>query len=346
MSNVYSLVNLGWQPFFQQQLSLQEWTDFTPARIIEQHKTEVALVNEAESFTLGLQHTMPDMVVGDWLLLDEQKRFVRLLERKTCFQRKAAGSKVGKQLIAANVDTAFIVCSMNHDFNLNRIERFLSLANDAGAEPVILLSKSDLAETPEHYIAQVQKLDNLLNILAINCLSIESTANLLPWVKEGNTVVVLGSSGVGKSTLVNALLGESKQSTGGTRTDDDKGRHTTSRRSLIGLSAGGMILDTPGMREVQLANCEQGISATFADIEQLAQQCRFKDCQHQGEPGCAVQHAIAQERLEQRRLDNYLKLRREEMQNSASLAEKRATDKALGKFYKRTITDSRKLKSR
>ena len=348
MSNFAALVNLGWQPFFQQQLTLDEWDEVIPARIVEQFKSEISVATESDVFNINLVAAMPEMVVGDWVLLDEQKNFLRLLDRKTCFARKAAGSKVKKQLISANVDTAFIVSSMNEEFNLNRLERFLALVNEAGVEPVILLSKSDKADQPETFVQQIQKLDAQLMVEPINCLDDAIINTLSPWIKTGATIAVLGSSGVGKSTLINTLLGKKLQSTGGIREDDAKGRHTTTTRSLIALNAGkgGLILDTPGMREIQLAECKEGIAATFADIEALAQRCKFADCLHQSEPACAVQKAIDAGTLEQRRVTNYLKLLKEEAMNSASLAERRATDKALGKFYKTTLAQSTKLKGR
>ncbi|MCW8924324.1 MAG: ribosome small subunit-dependent GTPase A [Gammaproteobacteria bacterium] len=346
MSQISSLANLGWQAFFQQQLSLDEWDEAIPARVVEQFKSEITVATESGVFNIPLLATMPEMVVGDWLLLDKQQHVLRLLDRKTFFSRKAAGTKLKRQLISANVDTAFIMSSMNDDFNLNRIERFLALVNESGAEPVVLLSKSDLSETPQSFVEQIHALDPFLVVEAINCLDRESANKLTPWIKPGTTIAVLGSSGVGKSTLINTLLGEQRQSTSGIREDDDKGRHTTTRRSLISLDAGGMILDTPGMREIQIVDCKDGIATTFADIEAYAEHCKFSDCQHQGEPGCAVQRAIASGDLDQRRLTNYLKLRREEEFNSASLAERRSSDKALGKYYKQTLVDAQKLKGR
>ncbi len=346
MTDYKSLTALGWRPFFQQQLTLEELSHCIVARVIEQHKSIITVATESSVLSIDLQRSMPGIVVGDWILLDNNKHFYRLLDRSTCFRRKAAGSKPDWQLISANVDTAFIVCSLNEEFNLNRIERYLSLVNEAGAEPVVLLSKSDLCEYPREFISKVQSLDNHLSVESVNCLDRNCVVRLQCWIKEGETIVVLGSSGVGKSTLVNTLLGAQKQETAGIREDDDKGRHTTTKRSLIPMPSGGLILDTPGMREIQLADCREGISSTFSDIEVRANQCRYTDCQHQTEPGCAVQEAIENGEIDQRRLDNYLKLLKEEAANSTDLADKRAKDKALGKFYKRTLRESQKLKGR
>jgi len=346
MSNFSLLSNLGWQSFFQQQLSLEEWENSIAARVIEQHRSEITVATELEIFNIVLFHSMPDMVAGDWILLDKNRQLIRVLDRKTCFQRKAPGSKIKHQLISANVDTAFIVSSMNEDFNLNRIERFLALVNESGAEPVVVLSKSDQSSSPEDLIAQVRKLDDYLIVEAVNCLDSYSVSKLGAWLKQGSTTSVLGSSGVGKSTLINTLLGENSQSTGSIREDDDKGRHTTTRRSLISLGSGGLILDTPGMREIQLTGCKEGIATTFSDIENISNQCRYGDCQHLAEPGCAVRESIESGVLDKRRLDNYHKLLREESLNTASLMDKRAKDKALGKFYKRTLNESNKIKGR
>jgi ribosome biogenesis GTPase len=346
MTSINTLANLGWQPFFQQQLSLTDLNSAEPGRIIEQHKSEIIVSTELGVINIHLLPNMPQMVVGDWILLDSNQNFIRLLDRKTCFSRKAPGSKLKQQLISANIDTAFIVSSMNEDFNLNRIERFLAMVNEAGAEPVLILTKSDQTQTPEYFIEQAHSLDSNLFVESINSLDKGSVDKLQPWVKCGNTIVMLGSSGVGKSTLTNTLLGDALQTTAEIRVEDAKGRHTTTSRSLIGLSGGGLILDTPGMREIQIVDCKEGLANTFADIEQYATHCRFNDCKHNSEPGCAVQQAIENEELEQRRLMNYKKLLREEALNSASLSEKRANDKALSKYYETTQSQSSKLKGR
>ena len=339
-----SLANLGWQPFFQQQLSLNEWQEFIPARIVEQHKSALDVATAQGQSSLPTLHAMPALTVGDWVLLDQSGVFVRALQRKSCFRRRAAGATAQEQLLAANVDTAFIVCSLNDDFNLNRIERYLSVVNNAEAEAVIVLSKSDLCTEPERFRAQVQGLDSMLFVELVNNLSSDGADLLRAWCRPGKTVVLLGSSGAGKSTLANRLLRQDLQSTGAIRDSDAKGRHTTTRRSLVAMPGGAMILDTPGMRELQLADCEQGVAATFADIEALSRACRFGDCAHDREPGCAVRGAIESGELEQRRYLNYCKLAREQALNGATLAQRRASEKKRGRYYKTIQRESRGLR--
>ncbi len=335
-----SLADLGWQPFFQQQLSLEELGVLAPMRLIEQHRKEIGLLGEKGSQQLALLATMPQLVVGDWILINAEGGFERLLERSTCFWRVVAGHQKEEQLIAANVDTAFIVCSLNDDFNLNRIERYLALAHNAGVEPVVLLTRKDLCDDADSKREQVQSLAPLLSVEAINSKSEETRDVLMPWCRTGHTIVMLGSSGAGKSTLTNTLLGEERQATQAIREDDSKGRHTTTSRSLIAMSGGAMLLDTPGMRELQLVDTEAGLAATFADIEELSLKCRFNDCEHDSEPGCAVQAAVESGELNERRLQNYEKLMREQALNTSTLAERRATGKSLGKFYKKVINES------
>ena len=344
MNNLEVLANLGWQPYFQQQISLEEWGISIPVRIVEQHRSQLEVTGEEGSFTLPVIPSMPPLTVGDWILLDAEGQFSRLLERQSCFRRRASGQKQTEQLLAANVDTAFILSSLNDDFNLSRIERYLAVIHDAGAEAVVVLSKLDLCPDPVPYRDQAQSLSSSLCIEMVNSLDADSTSVLLPWCAPGKTIVMLGSSGDGKSTLTNSLLGEEVQDTGGIREDDSKGRHTTTGRSLLSMKSGAMLLDTPGMRELQMADFESGIAATFSDIEELAQQCRFADCNHGSEPGCAIQQAIENSELELRRYENYLKLKREQELYTSTLAERREKSKALGKYYKRTIAESKNIK--
>ncbi|MBN4075415.1 MAG: ribosome small subunit-dependent GTPase A [SAR86 cluster bacterium] len=341
-----SLAKLGWQPFFQQQLLLEELGSSKPARIIEQHKTIIEVATETGIKILNITKTMPPFTVGDWILLDESEIFSRVLDRQSCFRRKAAGAKNSEQLIATNVDTAFIVCSLNQDFNLNRIERYLSLVYEAGAEPVIVLSKLDLCPEPENYKDQVQNLNSSLCVELINGLDSSSVSALHPWCQTGRTIVMLGSSGSGKSTLTNNLLGLEAQLTKAIREDDAKGRHTTTRRSLLAMQEGAMIIDTPGMREIQLSGYEDGVTEAFADIDALSKNCKFSDCQHESEPGCKVRNALQSGELDERRLNNFLKLSREQAFNAASISERRSTDKKTVRFHKKVVKESLKLKGR
>ncbi|WP_062260247.1 ribosome small subunit-dependent GTPase A [Endozoicomonas arenosclerae] len=343
MSITFSLLQLGWRPFFQQQLTLDEWETTTPARVTAVHRSNIDLAIEGSSLKLAVTANMPSLAVGDWILLNNQ-HFHRLLDRQSLFSRKAAGSKVSEQLIASNIDTAFIVCSMNQDFNLSRIERYLALVNEAEVEPVIVLTKKDLCPDPDSYLIKVQALDRNLLVEGVNALDQDSLLPLQPWCTPGRTVALIGSSGVGKSTLINGLLGQSQQETGSIREDDSKGRHTTTGRSLHLTAAGALLLDTPGMREIQLAHCEAGVDATFSDIIEFAGQCQFHDCQHESEPGCAVKSAIEASDLDQRRLKSYRKLLREQAMNSASLAERRAQNRAFSRHVKSVVKSTKRLK--
>ncbi len=344
MKTDITLPQLGWQPFFQQQLTLEELEYLTIARITGYERSVMTLMTASGKQNIDINHLMPALTVGDWVLLDSDNQFVRLLDRSTEFSRKAAGTKVDTQLIAANVDTVLVLSSLNQDFKLNRIERYLALIHEANAEAVIVLTKADCVENTDDindYVQQVQKLDPLLNVLAVNSLDNDSIQQLLPWCAVGKTIALLGSSGVGKSTLVNTLAVKDQQQTQAIRVDDDKGRHTTTGRSLHLLSSGGLLMDTPGMRELQLSDCEQGIEDTFKNIVELSNRCKFNDCSHQKEPGCAIRLAIEEGQLEQRRLDSYSKLMKEQAFNKATLAEKRARDKSLGQYYKSVISTKR-----
>ncbi|WP_070969036.1 ribosome small subunit-dependent GTPase A [Vibrio sonorensis] len=344
ISTPMTLGQLGWKHSFQQQLSLDELTECTPFRVTQQHRTHYLLIGEEGEHKLEMHHSLPPMTVGDWVLIDKQGHFVRCLERLSLIKRKAAGSKISEQFIAANIDTLFIVCALNEDFNLSRIERFIALAREAGPEPVVILSKADLCEDTLHYIQQVQSIDPFISVQAVNGLDAQAIDSVSPWCGEGKTIALTGSSGVGKSTLLNQLSQQEVQQTNDIRLDDGKGRHTTTSRSMHWVPDGTIVIDTPGMREVQIFDCTEGLEETFQDVITLIERCRFSDCQHESEPGCAVNKAIDNGTLSARRLSNYLKLEREQRRNSESIAEQRERHRQFGKHVKSTQAESRKRK--
>ncbi len=352
MLNLTTITKLGWRPFFQQQLSLEEWDTVRIARVMAHHRTGFVLNMEpkiaTDQFSLNLAMTalMPEITVGDWVLLDKQYHFLRVLERLSEFNRKAAGSKIQKQMIAANVDTVFVVCSLNDDFNLSRIERYLTLAHEAGADAVVVLSKADCCNSIEDYVQRIRSVDSMIAVEVVNGLDRKSVSVLEPWCSLGKTVAFIGSSGVGKSTLVNTLMGEDTQETGGIREDDAKGRHTTTARAINITPTGALLLDTPGMRELQLAASEQGIAETFSEMTLLAEQCRFADCKHDQEPHCAVIKAVEDGVIEARRLKNYHKLKREQEKNGASLAEIHSQNRNHTKMIRVTQKQMKAFKKR
>ncbi len=250
--------------------------------------------------------------VGDFVMLDTlggegQAVIHGLLPRKSVFIRKAAGTSGGEQVVAANVDLVFICMSLNNDFNLRRLERYLAVAWDSGAVPVVLLTKADLCPSVAEKRAAVSEIAVGADVLVTSGVERDGYEEVLPYIKDGRTVAFIGSSGVGKSTLINRLLGEERIKTAGLR-NDDKGRHTTTRRELIRLPQGGIVIDTPGMRELGMWDDAEGVEKTFADIEELARACKFGNCTHGGEPGCAVRAAIESGELSPQRWQSYQKL--------------------------------------
>ncbi|WP_460020637.1 ribosome small subunit-dependent GTPase A [Magnetospira thiophila] len=326
------LQNLGWQPFFAQQTSVEEMRATPPVRITEVHRAGHHIIGE------GVDSLIPphsDATVGDWLLLNRDRPGSSiLLQRKSLFKRRAPGTNRQIQLIAANVDTVFIVSSCNHDFNVARLERYLALAFEAQVTLVIVLTKADLSNTPEDYRVRAQALSNQVSVRLVDARREAVNDDLSAWCTPGQTVAFLGSSGVGKSTLVNALAGASSITTQGIREDDSKGRHTTTRRQLHMLPNGCMALDTPGMRELQLADAQEGVALVFDDLQRLSGQCRFNDCQHQTEPGCAILRALETGEVDAERLSRWRKLVREERFNASSLAERKSKDRQLGKLIR------------
>ncbi|MFQ4134909.1 ribosome small subunit-dependent GTPase A [Nodosilinea sp. PGN35] len=252
--------------------------------------------------------------VGDWVAFHrgDPATIHAVLPRQSEFVRKAAGGKTEGQVVAANLDTVFLVMGLDGDFNLRRIERYLVAAWESRATPVIVLNKADTCPNLDDLLDQVESIAFGVPVHAVSAATGAGLEQLAPYLGPGQTVALIGSSGVGKSTLTNHFLGGQYQATQAVREDDSRGRHTTTGRHLLPLPSGALLIDTPGMRELQLWTTSEGLEATFADIEELAEDCRFRDCRHQGEPGCAVEEAIAAGDLSQHRLHSYHKLQREQ----------------------------------
>jgi ribosome biogenesis GTPase / thiamine phosphate phosphatase len=327
--------------------ALQAHPEARPARVAEQHRSGYVLA-DGPGRSFGAE-SLPDWqrpkfpperraAVGDWVLVEGEgaaARIVALLPRLSAIKRAMAGEHYGQQVIAANVDTAFVVTGLDGDFNPRRIERYLLLVR-GGAQPVVVLTKADLAAAtdPDAVRAAVAALDDVaaqgVPVVALNARDRAAAAQALAqWLQPGRTAVLVGSSGAGKSTLTNSLLGIERMRTAAVRAGDDRGRHTTTHRALVPLPSGACLIDTPGMRELKPTG-EEDLAESFADIEALAAQCRFRDCIHDREPGCAVRAAVDAGAVDPRRVANFLKLRDEVAGAAAKLAARRA-QKPAGK---------------
>lgn len=307
-------MHLGWSAFFAEQLDARD-AGLEPARIANVHRARLGAIDASGPIHLELppRTNTGDYAVGDWVLVEPgTNRLVRRLDRHSVLQRRT-GHGI-EQLAAANVDTLFIVTSCNADFNPARLERYLALANEAGTTPVIILTKADLADDPQSFVAQASALQRDLPVVMVNPKVDDVAGKLATWTTAGQTVALVGSSGVGKSTLVNTLAGRSDdgaQVTGGIRESDAKGRHTTTARSLHAITGGGWVIDTPGMRTLHVSDVTTGLDTLFAEITELAPLCKFRNCTHMHEPGCAVLAAVKAGTLDGDQLDRWRKLTEE-----------------------------------
>ncbi|MGY6535591.1 MAG: ribosome small subunit-dependent GTPase A [Pararhodobacter sp.] len=315
-----ALASLGWSGFLADQVKPDE-AHLDRLRIATVHRARMTAISRQGlvRLTLPAHANTADHAVGDWVLVQPETRLlVRRLDRKSVLHRHIEGRR-HPQLIAANIDTLFITTSCNDDLNPARLERYLALANEAGITPVIVLTKADQVPDARPYCDRVAGLQRGLHVVALNAHAPEAAQRLAPWCAEGQTVALVGSSGVGKSSLLNTLSGkapEEAQLTGSVRAADAKGRHTTTARSLHPIIGGGWVIDTPGMRALLVGDSSAGLDQLYAEITELAPLCRFRDCTHDHEPGCAVQAAVAAGRLDPARLARWRKLQAENLANT------------------------------
>jgi len=353
------LENIGFDKWFIEQTQLIDKKDFSPARVIQVNKDNYLIRNEKNEikaevtgkllFNADSGTSMP--AVGDWILVqyfdDESLAIIHeILPRKSILKRKVAGKNIDFQVLASNIDTAFIVQSLDSNFNLRRLERYLVMINESKIQPSVLLSKSDLIDESElqNNIKEIKDINQTIEIIPFSNVSgfgLETISNSL---QPGKTYCLLGSSGVGKTSLLNRLIGAEIYDVQSIREKDDRGRHTTTSRQMIFLENGSMIIDTPGLRELGIFNMEEGISETFDEISILAKECQFKDCTHTHEKGCAVKQAVEEGQIDEKRYNNYLKIQKESAYYEMSYLEKRQRDKEFGKMVKQIMKDKKKRK--
>ena len=320
MDSTFTLLDLGWQAYFQQQLSLDDLESNRIARICAQKGSHYELVSEFGLFVLESDSDMPSMVVGDWVITDTDHNFLRLLESSSSFED-----------IASNIDTVFLMCALNQDFNLALIKRYLELTHDAQADAVVILTKADTCEDATEKRAQVEKLDPLLIVETVNALDADSLRCLSPFLKKGKTIALLGAVGSGKSALINTLM---------QTTEDGKAQKNIGDSGTLKIMpSGAILLDTEDMRELQLAEFDGSAIANFADIIALEKQCKFSDCHHQGEPGCAIKAAVLIKRLDEQRAANFLLLHSENSNDDQV-----TKSKPQEKFYRSAQSDVRARK--
>jgi len=351
------LEDLGFDVWFRERWIDPPQREHRLARVVAVNKDNYTVRNEEAEITAeltgklmyGARSKLDLPAVGDWVCVEcfNQNTLAiihKILPRKSLLKRKVAGKKIEFQLIASNIDIAFIMQSAEFDFNLRRLERYLIMAHEGNIVPVILLSKRDLI-SPENLAKEILSIIDTnpsYEIIAFSNKTGEGLVDIQELLKKGKTYCLLGSSGVGKTTLINRLIGENKYATKAIREKDGKGRHVTARRQMVILDKGGLIIDTPGMREMGNISVDTGLGKTFMDIVSLARDCRFKDCTHGDEPGCEVKQAVENGKLSAKRYQNYLKIRKESEFHEMSYLERRKKDKKFGKMSKAVMKNKRK----
>ena len=319
-----NLTSIGWNSFFENHFETYRSQNFTAGRIAVEHKERYEIYTEhgelsgeiTGKFRFEAERREDFPAVGDWVVMhvipDDRFALIHaVLPRKTKFSRKVAGSTTEEQIIAANIDTVFIVSGLDEDFNLRRIERYLLMSEESGADAVVLLNKADLCSDAQEKYEAVRAVAPAAPVHILSALHHQGMDQIRSHIATGKTASLLGSSGVGKSTIINALIGNAVQTVQEVREESGKGKHTTTRRELFILPGGGILIDTPGMRELQLWSGSDSLGNTFEDIESLARQCRFRDCKHEAEPGCAVRAALDDGSLDPGRFRNYIKMQKE-----------------------------------
>ena len=343
------LLDIGWNNNIEDNYKKLEIDNVLLGRIIfhsgKQYKitttTGELIANISSSVINSIKNKSELPSVGDWVCLKKIDEFrpyniVKIIPRINKLSRKVAGDKSEEQIIASNIDIVFIMTSVDDDFNIRRLERYLAMSNQINSKPIIIINKIDKCNNLEKYIKETEQIFQNTSIISISAKEGKNIQDVNKHIEKGKTIILLGSSGVGKSTLINQILGYSRQKVGNIRKKDSKGRHITTNRELIILPKGGILIDNPGLREIQLWSSEIGISKTFEDIEELSRQCRFSDCTHNAEPGCAIKRTIELGKLSQERVDSYKKLLREQeyLNNRRNTYERRKKDRKLGKIYR------------
>jgi len=338
---VLPLGQLGWRACYSTQLTLEDLDRGRVARIASVHRSRIEALCETgtvEVVAAAAWHAegATPVAVGDWVLVEHgTARLLRVLERQSVIRRLAAGEAQREQAIAANVDTAFVVTSCNADFNASRLERYLAVVLDGGVTPVIVLTKADLCDDTGRYRDEAARVAAGTAVIALDARDPAVQVALADWLGAGQSVVFIGSSGVGKSTLVNTLTGASSQATQGIREDDARGRHTTTARQMLPMPGGAWLIDVPGMRELKIGAAQAGLGEAFGDLEALARSCRFRDCAHGDDSGCALRAAVEAGALDPRRLGNFLKLQREAARATEAEHVRRATFRRTGRLHRK-----------